>query len=683
MAEKLLNEDVNTTVKTEADVAVERAIKMFDAGMKAREKRFKDIKKNEDAYNGITSSAIRGRSNIPFDCVVMGGFIDTLMANVDEPIALNFGRKREQDKMSSDKVTAVWEIESAPDKGDWDGKTMDTKLLAALSGRAFIKEWSDSVNGFRNHFEVVDHYDMVVENKTGDIDLANYKFQQNIFRSRQDLLQGVMEGWYDRQAVHDIFISYNDPELFKKSQEAATEQASRYSNFGMEIGTDYIGTKLYRFIEGAVYMDGKWMYILFSKEACKAIRYCPLEEVCPHAAEHPGKALWASAATNPHPFIFWTKAPADDIRPIGVTMKKTVNTMLDANTKNTYDMTAYDPRFFKSPTDLLWREDGLVRATPPQGRQISEGLYKFTTRDSTTVSINLVQWMDNFLGQKTGITADAQGTSKEDRVGILYSNLQQVSKRMMLTNKRFNSMYVSLGIMFDHGLYKCLREPMAVKLIGNDGINWDEEVTTEDAEKDFSISVLSGLQETQKNMVANQKKGEGFKQIAVDPILKSKINGEWYAREYLKWLGYTDEQVRVAMDINNGGSDEVLAHAAQAIQDCLEGKEYIQLYRGATFAFVEKILNFAADKFPLIPDDMVAQMSGSKQKKYQEDMKKYDRLVAHAQKHVPIAQENAQRALVQTMTINAMSNPGAPNGGPAGAPNGQPVNPQETALAVQ
>lgn len=661
MAEKIIAATAPDAVKSEAQEAVEHACKMLTAGIMSRAGRFANIRKNEDMYNGITAAALRGRNNVPFDCFVMGGFIDTLLSNITEEVQIKFNPTREQDKMASDKMTAAWERETAADKGALTDKMLDMKHLMAISGRGFMKEFVESVPRFRTDFSVCDHYDMVTEAKGGgDLDTHLYKFQMNIFRSKDQLMEGVAAGYYEKMGVRQVINRYDNASYFKKNEEIAGQQIDRWNNWGISTETNsFVGTRLYRLTEGVIYFRGKWKYIVFSAETKTAIRYEPLEAVFAHAKYYPGRGPWTSSATHRHPFAFWTKAPADDIRALAYTMKKVVNLALDNLEKRNWDMTAYDPKMFPDPSQLLYRQDGLARAQLRPGQDIARGIYKFQTPDTTSIVINLTQWLDSFLGKKIGISDDAQGAATSDRVGIVVSNLEEVSKRLRLYNKMLRAQYTALGTIFDYGAWEHLREPYAVKLIGNNGIRWQEEITHKDTDADFSISVISGDEDMSKNAVINQKRQAGFAEISANPVLMAGINKSWYTRTRLKDMGYTDEQTRVAMDVQNDGDEEGLAKAAQVIQDCIDGKEYLAMYRNASTAFVRKILDFAAENFELLPEEELAKMSASEIKKYEKDMEKFDKLVAYAEAHIKIATDNmADRAVAKSLEAPAV--PGGP-----------------------
>ena len=666
MAEKKIEAPAPDSVKSEAQEAVEKACKMLIAGISSRSSRFTNIRKNEDMYNGVTAAALKGRNNVPFDCFVMGGFIDTLLSNTTEEVQIKFNPTREQDKMAADKMTAAWEREIAPDKGALTDKMLDMKHLMAISGRGFMKTFVESAPKFRTDISVCDHWDMVTEAKGGgDLDTHLYKFQMNIFRSKEQLMEGVGAGWYDKMGVRQLINRYEDESYFKKNEEIAGQQTERWANWGISTEmNNYVGTRLYRLTEGVIYFKGKWMYIVFSAETKTAIRYEPLEDVFAHAKYYPGRGPWTSSATHRHPFAFWTKSPADDIRSVAYTMKKVVNLALDNLEKRNWDMTAYDPKMFTDPSQFLYRQDGLVRAQLRPGQDIARGIYKFQTPDTTSITINLTQWLDSFLGKKIGITDDAQGSATSERVGIVVSNLEETSKRLRLHNKMIRAQYTAIGTIFDYGAWEHLREPYAVKLIGNNGIRWEEEITHKDTDADFSVSVISGDEDVSKNAVMNQKRQAGFAEISANPVLMAGINKSWYTRTRLKDMGYNDEQIRVAQDVQNDGDEEGLAKAAQAIQDCIDGKEYLALYRNASTSFVRKILDFAAENFELLPEEELAKMSPSEAKKYAKDMEKFDKLVAYAEAHVQIATDNmAEKAVAQ-----AVPAPGIPTDPALAAP---------------
>lgn len=635
---------------------------MLLEGMTGRQARFNKIRKMEDMYNGVPGSALKGRSNITFDGVVMGGYIDTLVAaETAGQFSFVFNHTREQDKKDADMMSAAAARETAPDRGNWDAAIQDARFLGSLSGRGFLKPVFASIPRFKADLLVADHYDMVTELAGGsNLDTHLYKFQMNIFRDLDELKSAAADGFYDDEQVRTLFARSVNQEYKKEVADQFGYKAARLTGFGINMQTDaYVGTSLFNLTEGVIFFRGQWLYLLFDPKLKTWVRAEELVKVCPWAEQFPGRGPWATFATHRNPFTFWSKAPADDIYPVAYTMKKIVNLTVDNLEKRNWNMRAYDPKIFRTPSQLLWKRDGLVRATLKEGQDISKGIFTFETPDTTNITINLAQWLDNFLGQKTGITADAQGASKEDKVGILVSNIEQVSKRLGLSNRTFSEALVSIGVMLDYGFYTFLRGPMAVKILGPKGAQWEEQITRDTTQKEFSITVSDGAEDAQKTAQDVERKSAGLDRISKDKNLAAAVNPRWRAREELKMMGYDEEDARLALDLNNEADAEVLSKAAQAIQDCLEGKLLYKMHRDATTGFVQKILSFIDDNYDLVPPEMMAKMTPSDRKKYRADMAEYDKLLAYAIAHIPIAQENAVRAATSVLASRGAMGPGA------------------------
>lgn len=649
--------------ETTADDATLVACKQVNEGSISRQPRFNDIRKNEDMYNGVVKPALYGRSNIPFDTITMRGFVDTLMSNLDEQTILDFHPNREQDKLAGDKMKAAWSILKGPTKAAWDDHILDMKFLASLSGRGFLKFRMGNQPKFYHDLETCDHYDMITEPQGGAyLDAHLFKYQTNIFRTKQDLYEAASGGQYNKSQVQTLIGRYADASWFKQNTDLFNNKQARYTAFGIDINSNnYVGQPLYRLTEGVMNYKGKWYYIIFSYEAKLWLRFQPLEEVFSWAAEYPGRGPWVSYATHRHPFLFWTPAPADDIRSIGYALKKILNLTIDNLEKRNWHQRAYNPKVFTNPTELLWKQNGLVKAAVKPGDNIQNSIYEFTTPDTTNITINLTQFLDAFVGQKTGITAESQGDAKTDKVGIVVSNMKQVSNRMGYNNKMYRKMLTDLGTMFDYGLYQFLREPMAVKLIGPMGVRWEEEVTREDVEKEFTIAASTNLEEDEKNQTMLTRRVEVFGNISQNPILLAKVNTDWYLREQLKTAGYSDESARIALDPSLDGDEILYAQAAEAIQDILDGDEYVCLNRNATSGFIQKILNFAKEKYDLLPPSEMQKLKPGEKKRYEKQMQIFDRLVSYAKAHITIAKANneAKAALIAaTKALQQAMNPG-------------------------
>lgn len=642
-------EDVYQPTEAEklADEATRTACKQLEEGAQARVARFKQIEKNEAMYIGTNEDekVLKSRHNVPFDTILMRGFVDSLESKIDEPLEISYDRAREQDKKAAEKVSAVLKRESGADRGAWAMKDLDAKHLAILSGRAIYKKYAERVDGkFVDHLEVVDHYDFITEAQGGRyLDKHLYKGQMNIFVTHDTMLKKAKNGVYNKRQVFKLFAACTDEDR-KVNQDLYNYKVNRLERLGIDATVNnFVGSRLYRMTEWVMWFRDDWYYLLFNYDTGIWVRCEKLEKVFTVAKDYPGRGPWVSWPTHRQPFTFWNIAPADSIRPIGYSMKKLVNLTLDNLEKRNYDMTAYDPKVFTEPRKLLYKRDGLVKATLKAGQTMSNHIYKFQTPDTTAITIDLAQYFNSFLGEQTGITPGAKGKAEEEKVGIFYGNLQQVADRLGLTNKMYEQCHVDIGVNFKYGLADHMNEREAVKLTGNNGVQWEEELLREEAGRAFSIVVRGGNAEAQMNEVINQRKERALDRIARDPQLRSRVNADWYLRETLTMGGYDPEDMRRALDRQNDADDDILAEAAGAIEEILNGNMPKEV-RNATFGFIQKIYDFAWDNI--------------------EDMEKsvFDALIAYGRMHIPLAKATMERRQmnIAMSTTKQVVTPGTP-----------------------
>lgn len=595
-------------------------------------------------YNGVPGPALKGRSNVPFDSAVMGGFIDTINSQLNETIIADYTHKREQDKIDAKMMTAAAKREMAPDRGNWDHKFRMERFMASLAGVAIRKNYVVGAPKFKTDIEIVDYLDFIPDPTGGpDLDKHIYKFQTNIFRTWEDLFQGFQNGFYDKSQIYKLKTNYTE-ENFKKAQDEYMNKASRFYNLDVTLKM-FTGQKMYRMCEGVTFSKGKWWYIFFNPDTRIWVRCVPLTEAFDIAKDYEGRGPWDAWHTNPHPFLFWSKAPAHDIRPIAYTMKKAVNYMLDNLEKVNWDMKAIDPKIFPDPSKLRWRQNGVVVARRKSGvEDISKGIYQFQTPDTVGVTINLIEWLNNFTGTKVGASPEAEGQASTDRVGIAFANLQQTTKRLSLENDYFKNSVVRSLQFLDYGMYEHLREKYAVKIIGNAGIRWEEEITRKTTEKEFTIAVRASNDDQRRSLIQQERREKMLDKLSKFPDLLSKVNKNWLVRDLLETDGgVTDEELQVALDVNNDADEDSLSRAAEAIEQCINGEELYDLYGGATPAFVQKIIDFCNKNFDLMPKEKLSTLSRGELKRYNASMEKHDKLMTYALQHIPIVVKNTQR----------------------------------------
>jgi len=609
----------------------------YENGIIYRQGRANAWKEIEDQYFGRVKKTLKGRFNIPVP--VMSGFVDTLMSKLDDYPLLRFLPSEESDFRVSRKLQALWDKTSKKDDFDYDLIDLDGRKLGIMSGRAIFKVFGESHNGFKFNIFNTDHYDFYIDPTAGgDIERARFLGEDNIFKRKSDLLEGADQGIYDKKAVVQVLAGLTESSI-KENEDRYKNKASRLNALGMSAMYNFMAEATDRFIESGTVVNGERYYVLWNYATGLAIRCVPLKEMF-----ESGMWQWKSWATHRDTFNFWSKAPADDISPISEAIRLFLNQELDNRQKRNFGQRAYDPKMFDG-AELEYRPNGLVAIKAgTTTRQISEGIYEFQTPELNG-TINLVNWLDNIAGQKSGVTAATQGQADDVKVGIYQGNMQQVADRLGMYNKSYTKCHKAIGRAFVWACYEHLNKSQAVKIIGENGAEWDS-IKGSEINPDMDVSVESSASEMQVNEVKKTRRTNAISAIISNPALVSGVNPQWANEQILLNGEFTDEEVRAALDVENYGNREVLARAAEALEELVAGKTP-KIFRGANTAFQQKLLDFAMDN----TDD---------------DMALFQRIMAYSESHNDIVMENMQRkAMRQRSQMGMGSIPPSVSGAPA------------------
>lgn len=596
------------------------AARQVEEAVKYRKPRLDTILKNEESYYLKVKPALPGRVNIPLP--IVAGFVDSLKSKTDDAPKVTFGHQGLANLRLAQKVTSAWDILTDTTHGKYAYKDRAAKTLAIFGGRAIFKAYASSDDGYHNHLDVVDHFDFLCEPKGGgDLDDHLYLGQQNIYRTQDELEKGIKAGFYDVEAATTIIKSIGTEES-KKNDSAVVEKAARYKALGLDMeAAAYVGQNVANLVEWYMQWFGKRYYLLFDPVLRQAVRIS--ENKVLFAKDTQPFVSWA---THEDPFNFWSKASVDDIRPVADGMEMTFNEGLNNLRKRNWDMKAYDPSVFPDPSQLEYtRPDQLVTANSNMGeRSIANGIYHFQTPDNTAITVNLVQFLDAFIGKKTGVTDSLQGAAAKDvKVGVYYGDLQQAADRLGLQNKSYSEAWAKLGSRFKDGLQEHLDEPLLVKMVGTHGAEWDELKRSElKGVDDFDIKFTGGASEMQANEVKRKQRIDALAPLIQNPRFSARLSDRWVVEQMLQAGGYDNEEIRAGMDLDYDGTYEELSRADMAVEEILRGKTP-KLYRGATTSFIQYILNFATDQE--VKDE------------------EYQALITYARAHFDYAKENAIR----------------------------------------
>jgi hypothetical protein len=611
----------------EAEQIVKQCRAEYEAGLLYRRDREKAWQLIEDHYFNRVKKNIKGKFNVPVPTVP--GFVDTWQSEMQRHLVLQFEQQESADYKPAQKTTALYVAIKNKDDYDWDMADTDGKKLACMYGRSIYSYHAQSKPEYKSNLFPVDPYDFIAS-PTGGGNLEAHLFVQrdNLFRGKEELKTGVEQGIYDRANVEKLINATKSDKLVENDNLYHSKQ-NRLVALGLNgITYNYAGQDLYKFIEAGTTWKGKRYYVLFNYETGLWIRCQPLTEVFE-------SNLWwfTSWATHRDTFNFWSKSPCDDMVPLAEMIRILVNQEFDNRNKINYKQRAYDPEIFPNPEKLEWRPDGLVEANRGLGaKKIADGIYEFQTNEFSG-TINLVNWIDNTLKEKTGVNSESQGQSDQDKVGIAYLNVQQSAKRTALTYESYTKCWQGIGRRFLWGLYEHLRKPMAVKIIGENGEEWDE-IARREVKTDWNIRVEGGNEDIEKDAVKKKQLKEMLDTFQPDELLAT--SPKWRVKTKLQAAGVDDDDIRSAFDLEGDYNKEILSEASQMIQDVLAGKK-VKPNRGATTAFVQKIFDYAYDT--------------------ELDDEDFNKLVALAEYHLPIAEENMARKAVHLMAQRGQMQP--------------------------
>lgn len=596
----------------------ETAVKMMAACVKYRQPRLNDINKNIETYLNVEQPQLKGFSNVPMDFVVLSGFVDTLMAKIDDAPQVTFTEQTMADLKRAMKYTALWQQDSTDVMNNWDSIDRAEKKLAIFQGLGISKVFTESP--YQANYDTIQLADFLFDPR-GGANLEKHQFagQESIYKTFEQLQEGTADGVYDKRQVEKLRLATEDTST-EKNDDLYKNKYRWQKSLGLDAdGFGYSGDAQYNLTEMVLSYKGKRHYVLFDYSTGIWVRVKKIEDV------FKSKLMpWTAWQTDNNHNSLLSKAPVDVIRPIAVSMKEVFNRALDNLNKTTNNMRAVDVAMVPNLNQLNWRHNGIVAVKSVNGRNVDNAIRDLVPPDRTNLIVNLTEYLDNFIAQKSGITASAQGASDKDtKVGVYYGDLQQVADRLGLLNKSYSNAWRQKALRWMYGVDEHLTEAKAIKIIGDKGAEWDE-IKGEDKkrDKDFDVNISSGRLEAEFNEVKQKNRTDSLNALMGNPNIATKLNPNWVIEENLRNGGYEDEDIKTAQDLSDYGDRVIISEAAQENEDILKGKE-VKPNRGATMGHLRYHYDFATDT--------------------ELDNDVFKMLMAHIEAEAPYAEANAER----------------------------------------
>jgi len=627
-------------------ISISQLSQELEAGRLAKQPRVTGFwEKNDAAYNG--SVPVYSKLPYNFFLPIYAGWEDTLVSKLDDSPIIKFGGSQAGEARIGRQMDSLWKDQSVKPDGDYAMADLMGKRHAARYGRAFLK-----IVGRKKPFCIdilaVDPYDMVTDpNGGGDLEDHRFVIQDGIFRTKKQLLDGVKSGMYDKEAVDRIIAGPTSSMDTFKTESVSTGRWSSLAQAGY--GYTTAGTILYRICEHVSYdEEGVRHLVHWSPESKQVLKDGTLEER--YGVDLLPWVSWAPFEDNK---VFWSKAPGDDIRQAAEALRVTAMEMMTNIQKKNWGTKVFDPERISAADMAISAPNGLVVAKPgaagmPGGL---DAAFKVIETPDVNMAMNVISFMDGFIGQKTGVTPDTQGTSQEDTLGIYQGNLAQVADRMGLTSRYYRNAWRRAAVRFIWQVKRNLTGKVAVESVGAKG-NEMTYLLARNIDPTLGISITGGSAEAAVSEAKRKERGAALDAVLANPTTGAAFNQNQAVSERLKAAGWEEEEIRLLLNKDAGSEyrDQQL-RAQEAVEKLLEGDKP-PMYYGATTVFVQTILD-AAQQF--------TDGAGPE----------HERLIAYANAHLPVAAKNVANQAYEDAAVKGIN------------PSAEPTGPEEQAAPAQ
>ena len=643
-----------------AEDAVRRATLQISACYEFKKSRMARITKYYELYDGKTPKKLRQLFNVAIP--VFPGMIDTLNAQYDTPIILNFKEGGPEDYFKVKKVNAAFEMEvmDSNKNSKWESKLRMARKDAIMSGVGIVEYRSTSDPEYKSELTNIDINDFNFQPEGGYI-LENHLFAgvENVEKTKAALEQGAEAGIYDKEQVKLLVERAQDQEYLPDPDNMENNQRlARFKPLGLDPSSEtYVGEPVFRLAEHILNIKGERYYLCFHPWTKTWLRFEKWKDL-----DSSGLYPWKTFATHPDKKNFLSKSYADDLYPAADAIVAMFNQELTNREKRNFGARAYDKDMFKDVRKLdeaMHRPDALVPADTKGGtKQIAGGIFEFKTGELQG-TVNLIDWITGSLGRNTGATDLAMGGVQQasKKASVTFAEQKSVSKRIGWGAQPFQDMMADLGKAYLWGLKDHMPSKMAIRIMGEGGWDWDEITRLDlDTEKDVDVFVESADQKIQESEMKKERRVQALKMI--DPVT---VNPQKLNEEILMSVGeYDDAEIAEFLDLKTYQDRKALAKAAEAIQLIMMGKKP-EMWYGANIAFIQKIVDVASDKRATLGP-------------------KFQQMIDYAMAHEEIAKQNIERKMLENQSQMQDPQQGAMPGQrsqsvPGQAPQSQAMNP--------
>lgn len=602
------------------------AVRQLSTSFLYKQPRLSTLGKYRKLYNTQVERKLRQQFNVPLP--VFAGMVDTLQADLDDQLLIEFQNKDPADWKAVEKANAALkqESESVRPGAQWDEKFRTYRFEKILTGRGILAFTASSEDGYQSTLENVMFEDFHFE-PTGGGDLENHIFcgRENVWKTASQLRRSAKAGIYDKKQVEKLIATGGrDTKHLSTYWEGMSDVANRFLPLGLNPDAhNYVGESVFQLIEWVTEYKGRRWYILFEPYSGIWVRFAPNSEL--NSADY---LPFVSSASHKDSKNFASKAFADDLYPVADSINTLFNQDLTNRQKKNLNARAYDRQMIPNVQKLdeaQHRPDALVPVNTMNGtRRVSEAFYTFETPD-VAGTVDLIDWVSRKTGDQLGVSELQQGARQpaSKKVGVAYTEMAQASKRLSFVSKPFVQMGQQLGARFFVSLKDYMKQPMAIQLLGEKGIEWDVLKRIDLAvRKTPEISISSQMMQNDINEAKKNAKLKAFELTAQSQNVNARVRDEYIFRDI---GGFEEHDIALLMDVSAVTDKETLAEVSAAIQEIvLHGKKPKRNLNADRY-FVKRLLEYAKRHFDSLP------------------LKRYEMLIEYANEHMEIAEGNVDK----------------------------------------
>lgn len=603
---------------------------------------------NEDMYYNKKVFIDTSRSSVQL--ARMQELVHTYLSKVDNPLQFKYGKQKNSQAKRTDRLNAMRDRDRKIDK--WDMKDLVGKKQCLVYGRSINHYFSDAVRKiYRPHLESVDAYDFLIDPACGGIDIeeARNLGSFSVMLDKKQIYNGKREGYFRKDIASRLLKesgNFNSVSIEDNNKQFRTYDQN---TIGRKQTSDENVFKFWRWY--TTDPDGERVYLLMTDQG-EVLRAEYLGDLLPTTEDYP-MGMWPfwSYAFMPDLTEFWTPSFCDFIREILMAQDITVNQALDNAEAINKPMKVVNVSAIDNLAELKYRRDGVIKVKG-DGVDINKA-YQTVVTPSIDTPLKLFTLLEGISAKATGVNDGTRGVEDvEGKVGIVEANEAATADRFGLFDKCYSAGYERFGQLHQLGVRDNLIKPVAIEILGPNGIELNEVKRSDIFKKNDQFNVLT--EASNAEMLASESKKRVKNEFLVSCTKDPVVNQKFVREKRAEIAGFTKEEIDQLLDLSTFGDSALMSDADADIESILLNED-LRPNRKANTAYKQRFVDYMGDHSRSLTEE------------------EWARLEQYLLACEPIIMRNEARGIV--MTENTPINPMMPPAVPPGSPPGMPVTP--------